>query len=132
MMEMNNREQYFNLTQKDGKPGIRPATDKLARINMVVPLFKAKKVKFVEEMRLSRVLGIFLEQIAMVTKDGIKGKDDCVDTVSMLQYMNPWIPSGSAAVTSGSQGKELPREVWGSMDADPGATDDSNYGSYMA
>ena len=132
MMEMNNREQYFNLTQKDGKPGIRPATDKLARFNMVVPLFKAKKVKFVEEMRLSRVLGIFLEQISMVTKDGIKGKDDCVDTVSMLQYMNPWIPSGSAAVTSGSQGKELPREVWGSMDADPGATDDSNYGSYMA
>ena len=132
MMEMNNREQYFNLTQKDGKPGIRPATDKLARFNMVVPLFKAKKVKFVEEMRLSRVLGIFLEQIAMVTKDGIKGKDDCVDTVSMLQYMNPWIPSGSATAVSGSQGKELPREVWGSMDADPGATDDSNYGSYMA
>lgn len=132
MMEMNNREQYFNLTQKDGKPGIRPATDKLARFNMVVPLFKSKKVKFVEEMRLSRVLGIFLEQIAMVTKDGIKGKDDCVDTVSMLQYMNPWIPSGSVTATSGSQGKELPREVWGSMDADPGATDDSNYGSYMA
>lgn len=132
MMEMNNREQYFNLTQKDGKPGIRPATDKLARFNMVVPLFKAKKVKFVEEMRLSRVLGIFLEQISMVTKDGIKGKDDCVDTVSMLQYMNPWIPSGSATATSSSQGKELPREVWGSMDADPGATDDSNYGSYMA
>ena len=132
MMEMNNREQYFNLTQKDGKPGIRPATDKLARFNMVVPLFKAKKVKFVEEMRLSRVLGIFLEQISMVTKDGIKGKDDCVDTVSMLQYMNPWIPSGSATAVSGSQGKELPREVWGSMDADPGATDDSNYGSYMA
>lgn len=132
MMEMNNREQYFNLTQKEGKPGIRPATDKLARFNMVVPLFKAKKVKFVEEMRLSRVLGIFLEQIAMVTKDGIKGKDDCVDTVSMLQYMNPWIPSGSATAVSGSQGKELPREVWGSMDADPGATDDSNYGSYMA
>ena len=132
MMEMNNREQYFNLTQKDGKPGIRPATDKLARFNMVVPLFKAKKVKFVEEMRLSRVLGIFLEQIAMVTKDGIKGKDDCVDTVSMLQYMNPWIPSGSSTAVSGSQGKELPREVWGSMDADPGATDDSNYGSYMA
>lgn len=131
MMEMNNREQYFNLTQKDGKPGIRPATDKLARFNMVVPLFKSKKVKFVEEMRLSRVLGIFLEQISMVTKDGIKGKDDCVDTVSMLQYMNPWIPSGSATAVSGSQGKELPREVWGSMDADPGATDESNYGSYM-
>jgi predicted phage terminase large subunit-like protein len=132
MMEMNNREKYFNLTHQNGKPGIRPATDKLARFNMVVPLFKAGKIKFVEEMKTSRVLGIFLEQLSMVTRDGIKGKDDCVDTVSMLQYMNPWIPSGSAVVTSGSQGKELPREVWGSMDADPGATDESNYGSYMA
>lgn len=131
MMEMNNREKYFNLTHQNGKPGIRPATDKLARFNMVVPLFKAGKIKFVEEMRTSRVLGIFLEQIAMVTKDGIKGKDDCVDTVSMLQYMNPWTPSGQVPVSS-TPSKELPRQVWGSMDTDPGATDESSYGSYMA
>lgn len=131
MMEMNNREQYFNLTHKDGKPGIRPATDKLARFNMVVPLFKAGKVKFVEEMRNTRILGLFLEQISMVTKDGIKGKDDCVDNVSMLQYMNPWTPSGDAVVTASPQGKELPRAVWGSVDASPGDYDESNYGSYM-
>jgi predicted phage terminase large subunit-like protein len=131
MMEMTNREKYFNLTHQDGKPGIRPATDKLSRFNMVVPLFKAGKIKFSEEMRASRVLGIFLEQISMVTKDGIKGKDDCVDTVSMLQYMNPWIPSGNAVSSANPQGKEIPRQFWGSMDADPGATDDSNYGSYM-
>jgi predicted phage terminase large subunit-like protein len=131
MMEMNNREKYFNLTHQNGKPGIRPATDKLARFNMVVPLFKAGKVKFVEELKTSRVLGIFLEQISMVTKDGIKGKDDCVDTVSMLQYMNPWIPSGEAVV-SNNQGKDLPNKVWSSMDADHSATDGSNYGSYMA
>lgn len=130
MMEMTNRDKYFNLTHQKGQPGIRPATDKLARFNMVVPLFKAGKILFAEEMQKSRILGIFLEQIGMVTKDGIKGKDDCVDTVSMLQYMNPWIPSGTAVETA-SIGKELPREVWGSMDADPGATDESNYGSYM-
>jgi predicted phage terminase large subunit-like protein len=132
MMEMNNREKYFNLTHQNGKPGIRPATDKLSRFNMVVPLFKAGKVKFVEEMKTSRILGIFLEQISMVTKDGIKGKDDCVDTVSMLQYMNPWTPSGNAATTVISQGKEPIREVWGSMDANPNATDESSYSPYMA
>jgi predicted phage terminase large subunit-like protein len=130
-MEMNNREKYFNLAHQNGKPGIRPATDKLSRFNMVVPLFKAGKIKFVEEMKSSRILGIFLEQISMVTKDGIKGKDDCVDTVSMLQYMNPWKPTTEAKKTSDLEIKEIPREVWGSIDEVFGATDESNYGSYV-
>lgn len=131
-MEMNNREKYFNLTHKDGKPGIRPATDKLSRFNMVVPLFKAGKIFFCEEMRTSRILGIFLEQIAMVTKDGIKGKDDCVDTVSMLQYMNPWTPTGDVPKQVDASGKTPPREVWGSMDTDFGGRDEDNYSTYMA
>jgi len=131
MMEMNHREKYFNLTHQDGKPGIRPVTDKLSRFNRVVPLFKAGKIKFASELKYSRILGIFIEQISMVTKDGIKGKDDCIDTVSMLQYMNPWVPSGTAVVTSNPQGEELPRTVWGSIDANPGTTEESNYVSYM-
>jgi len=130
MMEMNTREKYFNLTHHNGHPGIRPATDKLARFNLVVPLFKAGKIKFAEEMKSSRVLGLFIEQISMVTRDGIKGKDDCVDTVSMLQYMNPWIPTGDAPPLSEPQ-RDLPREVWGSADAFSNDTDLSNYSSYM-
>lgn len=130
MNEMTYRNKYFNLTHQKGKPGIRPVTDKLSRFNLVVPLFKAGKVKFAEEMRKSRVLGIFIEQISMVTKDGIKGKDDCVDTVSMLQYMNPWSASGSAPPKSESSSDDS-REVWGSNETNPNAMDDSNYGSYM-
>jgi hypothetical protein len=130
MNEMNYRNKYFNLIHQKGKPGIRPATDKLSRFNQVVPLFKAGKVKFVEEMRKSRVLGIFIEQISMVTKDGIKGKDDCVDTVSMLQYMNPW-PASGEPVSKSESNSEDSRQVWGSNETDPGAMDESNYGSYM-
>ena len=92
MQEMDNREVYFNLSGKDGNPGIRPVVDKLARFNMVVPLFKSGKVFFPEELKTSAIIGEFTLQISLATKDGIKGKDDCLDTISMLQYMNPWTP----------------------------------------
>jgi len=91
--EMDYRSVYFNLTHEKGKPGIRPTTDKLSRFNMVVPLFKAGKVNFPLEMKKTQVLGLFMEQISLATKDGIKGKDDCLDTISMLPFMNAWIPN---------------------------------------
>lgn len=91
--EMDYRSFYFNLAQQNGKPGIRPTTDKLSRFNLVVPLFKAGKVKFPLEMKQTQVLGLFMEQISLATKDGIKGKDDCLDTISMLQFMNAWAPN---------------------------------------
>lgn len=91
--EMDYKGTYFNLAQEKGKPGIRPTTDKLSRFNLVVPLFKAGKVAFPSEMKKSQVLGLFMEQISLATKDGIKGKDDCLDTISMLQFMNAWKPN---------------------------------------
>jgi hypothetical protein len=36
----------------------------------------------------------------MVTSSGIKGKDDCIDTISMLAYLKPWRPSDSIPVTN--------------------------------
>jgi phage terminase large subunit-like protein len=92
MMEMEHRAIYFNITKLNGKLGIRPTTDKLSRFNLVVPLFKAKKIRFASELKKTKVLGIFIEQIALATVDGIKGKDDCIDTVSMLKLMNPYLP----------------------------------------
>lgn len=91
--EMDYRNNYFNLAQEKGKPGIRPTIDKLSRFNLVVPLFKAGKVFFPLEMKTTQVLGHFMEQISLATKDGIKGKDDCLDTISMLQFMNSWTPN---------------------------------------
>ncbi|AGH07375.1 hypothetical protein SUFG_00002 [Sulfitobacter phage phiCB2047-B] len=91
--EMDYRGIYFNLAHQNGKPGIRPMTDKLSRFNLVVPLFKAGLVKFPLEMKETQVLGLFMEQISLATKDGIKGKDDCLDTISMLQVMSAWKPN---------------------------------------
>lgn len=91
--EMDYRGIYFNLAQEKGKPGIRPTTDKLSRFNLVVPLFKAGKISFSLEMKETQVLGLFMEQISLATKDGIKGKDDCLDTISMLPLMNAWKPN---------------------------------------
>jgi predicted phage terminase large subunit-like protein len=92
MEKQNQQGIYFNLTHEKGKPGIRPMTDKLSRFNLIVPLFKAGKIHFPEEMRKERILQIFMEQISLATKDGIKGKDDALDTISMLNNMNPWVP----------------------------------------
>ena len=116
----------------NGEPGIRPATDKLTRFNMIVPQFKLGKVFFAEELRKSKEVSLFVEQIALVTKDGIKGKDDCIDTISMLQYMNPWAP---APQTAGHNGKsplnDRNGEFWGSNGLTPQDLDNGGYSSYV-
>lgn len=93
--EMMRRNLWFNFasSEKSGEPGIRPTVDKLARFNLVVPWFKAGMVHFPEEMRLTTILGMFLEQIRLATMNGLKGHDDCLDTVSMLGYLSPWKPA---------------------------------------
>ena len=99
--EMMLRNIWFNLAKSGNSktPGIRPVTDKLSRFNLVVPLFKAGKMYFPEELRTSTIMALFMGQIRLVTASGIKGKDDCIDTISMLQSLNPWRPSDSAPVT---------------------------------
>ena len=100
--EMMSRNIWFNFasSEKSGAPGIRPTADKLTRFNMVVPWFKARKIYFPLEMKNSIIVGKFLEQIRLTTKSGIKGKDDCLDTISQLAYLKPWKPSESAPVTA--------------------------------
>lgn len=80
-------------------PGIRPMTDKLSRFNLVVPWFKAGKIYFPEEMKLSNIIAIALGQIRMATSSGLKGKDDFLDTISMLGFLTPWKPSEIVPVT---------------------------------
>lgn len=99
--EMITRNIWFNFasSEKSGTPGIRPMADKLSRFNLVVPWFKAGKMFFPEEMKQSIIMGTFMGQIRMVTSSGIKGKDDCIDTISMLGFLSPWRPSDSIPVT---------------------------------
>lgn len=130
MNEMNYRDVYFNLTKMKGNPGIRPVADKLTRFNMVVPLFTNGKIFFAEELKTSKILGIGIEQISLATRDGIKGKDDFIDTVSMLQYMNPWRPA--VDIPDQEDASFTPGEsLWGGNDRHQSATDESSYGSYV-
>ncbi len=94
--EMLSRNIWFNFASSDQKsntPGIRPVSNKLTRFNLVVPLFKAGKMYFPAEMRASKIMGHFYGQIKLATMNGLKGKDDCIDTISMLMYLNAWKPS---------------------------------------
>ena len=93
--EMLTRNIWFNFasSEKSGTPGIRPTTDKLSRFNLVVPWFKAGKMYFPEELKQSVIMGHFMGQIRLATINGLKGKDDCLDTISMLGYLKPWKPS---------------------------------------
>lgn len=91
--QMMQRNIWFNFAMEKGRPGIRPVTNKLSRFNLVVPLFKSGKMFFPEEMRESDIMDIAMSQLSLATINGLKGKDDFLDTVSMLMYMNPWKPT---------------------------------------
>lgn len=91
--EMMNRNIWFNFALEKGKPGIRPLTNKLSRFNLVVPLFKAGKIYFPTEMENTKIMSEFMSEIQLATVNGLKGKDDCLDTISMLMHMNPWKPT---------------------------------------
>lgn len=97
--EQMNRNIYFNFAQEKGKPGIRPTINKLSRFNLVVPLFKAGKIYFPQELKQSVILGEFIGQIRLATVNGLKGKDDCLDTISMLMNISAWKPSEEIPLT---------------------------------
>lgn len=96
--EMMNRNIWFTFasSEKSGEPGIKPVVNKLARFNLVVPWFKAGKMYFPEEMKTSNIMGMFIGQVKLATFNGIKGKDDCIDTISQLAYLNTFKPSEDA------------------------------------
>lgn len=99
--EMIARNIWFNFasSEKSGAAGIRPLTDKLSRFNLVVPWFKAGKMYFPEELKASVIMGLCMSQLRLATQSGLKGKDDFIDTISMLGYLKPWKPSESLPVT---------------------------------
>ena len=90
--EMMTRNIWFNFASSGNSPGIRPTVDKLTRFNLVVPWFKAGKIYFPEQLKTSNIIGTFMQQIKLCTINGIKGHDDCIDTISMLGYLKPWEP----------------------------------------
>lgn len=109
--EMMARNIWFNFasSEKSNTPGIRPTVDKLSRLNLTVPWFKAGKMYFPLELKLSPIIGEFMQEIRLATVDGLRGKDDCLDTISQLAYLKAWKPS--ATVTQESKGSD-PWDDW--------------------
>jgi len=122
--EMMNRNTWFNFASSDksGTPGIRPTMDKLSRFNLVVPWFKTGKMYFPEELKGSIIMGQCMGQIRLATTSGLKGKDDFLDTISMLGYLKPWKPSESAPVNQNGD------PIWGNEESD---ADQSALASYI-
>ena len=126
--EMMERNIWFNFASNKGNtPGIRPETDKLTRFNMVVPWFKMGKMYFPEELKTSKIMGEFMKEINLCTKAGIKGHDDCIDTISMLAYINPWKPSFESEIEIQDNTKRS--KYW--IQADILPTESSEMDSYI-
>lgn len=103
--QMLQRNVYFTLASENnnGRPGIRPNTQKLVRFNTMVPQFKAGKIYFPVERKESPELVEAIDELSLASKAGFKSKqDDFIDTVSMLSVMNPWKPSESPNPTPSS------------------------------
>lgn len=94
--EMINRNVFFNLASEKGstKLGLKPTTDKMTRFNVVVPLFKLKKIWFPKGMDTNECIAEAMMELRNASAKGFKSKhDDFIDTISMLGSLDPWKPS---------------------------------------
>jgi predicted phage terminase large subunit-like protein len=94
--EMLERNIFFPLASdnNEGRPGMRPNTNKMVRFNTVVPLFKARKVFFPVERKTEPPLVEAMTELSLAAVSGFRSKhDDFIDTISMLPLMNAWKPS---------------------------------------
>ncbi len=96
--EMMTRSAWFSFAMQKGTPGIRPILNKLSRFNLVVPLFAAGKIFFPAELRETPIMAEAISELSLATQSGIKGKDDFLDTISMLPELNAWLPTESAGI----------------------------------
>ena len=99
--EMLNRNVYFSLASEsnNGKPGIRPTTQKLVKFNVVVPWFKMNKMFFPIERKNSPELAEAMDELTLVSPKGMKSKhDDFIDTISMLASLTVWKPSEESSL----------------------------------
>lgn len=91
--DMYNRGVWFNILKDGATLGIRPKGDKLARFNTVLPLFKMGRIHFPKELEYGAEMIELLDEIRLATASGLKGRDDFLDTISMLNYITPALPS---------------------------------------
>ena len=122
--EMIRRNIYFSLASEnnEGRPGIRPNTQKMVRFNIVHPWLKAKKIFFPSNLAGSKLVIEALEELKLITAKGFKSKhDDWIDTFSMLGSMYLWKPSESHTEGLNEQG------LWEPDEQDKPSSRQSNY-----
>lgn len=98
---------YFTLVSElnNGQPGIRPNTNKMARFNVAVPLFKAGKIYFPIELKKTGPMLEAINELELVAVSGFRSKhDDFIDTISMLPLMHAFKPSEEAPVSENDGG----------------------------
>lgn len=95
--EMLDRGIFFNLAKTGNNLGIRNTGSKFERfMKSCVPWFKAKKIYFPTECKEDFAIKEAMNELSLVTRKGFKSKhDDFIDTISMLDAMQAWKPSGS-------------------------------------
>lgn len=121
------RNVWFNLAMgKNGQPGLMVETDKLARLQVALPWFKAGKMYFPAEMKGSRIMSEAVQEMQLATRTGLKSKhDDFLDTVSQLAYLKPTLPSEASPLS------DRPNEI-GMWDFEEEFEDEgSAYSSYI-
>ncbi|UVN14366.1 terminase large subunit [Pseudomonas phage vB_PaeP_FBPa1] len=94
--EMVNKDVYFHMVSEKGSstPGLRPTTNKLERFMAMVPHFKRGKMFFPYDMKSTRCMVEFEDEIRLASAGGFRSKhDDFLDTISMLALMNAIPPS---------------------------------------
>lgn len=120
------RNCYFSLASENnnGKPGIRPNTNKMVRFNIMVPFFKTHKIFFPEELKQSPPMLEMMDELSLVSPGGFKSKhDDFIDTISMLSSISAWKPSAEVGmVRNGDDYWELDEDDY---------DDDCAYQSYI-
>lgn len=96
--EMLARKIYFSLVRNGKSIGIRPEGDKYGRFNIIVPEITKGDIRFPDVVTSRKFFLQVRDQIKNVSIFGIKGHDDILDTISMLQYMGrPKKPSNVSA-----------------------------------
>ena len=108
--QMMDRNIYFTLASdsNDSRPGMRPTTNKMDRFQVMVPMFKARKIFFPAEKKDTPILVEAMNEISLAAVAGFRSKhDDFTDTVSMLGSLKVWKPSEEAELVVSSSEKKM-------------------------
>lgn len=109
--EMNRRNIHFNIASAKGRNqvGIPAQTNKMNRLRLSVPFFKQGKFYLPTDKKNTTLIQELLEELSLVTIDGIKSKhDDVLDMVSQLDQIHLLLPDEYQSKLSSSDNSSDP------------------------